>query len=176
MSSFSFTVTTRDGKSEKFNPAKITAAILKAGEETKEFGMQEAENITLDVTNLLMSGGKSDYTVEEIQDFVEQELMDSKFRKTAKAFIIYRDQHHRLRHIVSSASVDLVDQYLSQMDWRVNENSNMGFSLQGLNSYISAEVSKTYWLGKIYPSSIRKSHYNGDFHIHDLGYISAVVS
>jgi len=51
-------------------------------------------------------------------------------------------------------------------------NSNMTFSLQGLNNYISSEISKVYWLNKIYPQEIREAYLNGDFHIHDLGLLS----
>ncbi|HDY71273.1 MAG TPA: ribonucleoside triphosphate reductase [Nitrospirae bacterium] len=68
--------------------------------------------------------------------------------------------------------MDLVDQYLKQIDWKVNENSNMAFSLQGLNNYISSEVSSLYWLNKIYPPEIKNAHLNGDFHIHDLNILS----
>ena len=67
---------------------------------------------------------------------------------------------------------DIYDQYLEKIDWQVNENSNMNFSLQGLNNYLSSEISKTYWLNKIYPPQIRQPHFNGDFHIHDLGQLS----
>ena len=87
-------------------------------------------------------------TVEQMQDAVEDTLLRSPYKKTAKAYIIYRDQHQKLREIAASAHVDLIDQYLLKLDWRVNENSNMGYSLQGLNNYISSEVSKTYWLNK----------------------------
>ena len=92
--------------------------------------------------------------------------------QTAKAYIIYRDQHARIREIVSSADVDLIDRYLDRADWQVNENSNMAYSLQGLNNYVSSEVSKVYWLNKIYPPEIRQAHAEGDFHIHDLGILS----
>ena len=111
-------------------------------------------------------------TVEEIQDIVEEVLMASPYRKTAKAYIIYREQHARIREIISKADTDLVDQYLNKIDWEVNENSNMSFSLQGLNSYISSKISRVYWLSKIYPEEIRKAHIEGDFHIHDLGILS----
>jgi len=68
--------------------------------------------------------------------------------------------------------VDLVDQYLKKMDWKIHENSNMDYSLQGLNNYISSEVSKVYWLNEIYSPEIRKAHTEGDFHIHDLSLLS----
>ena len=111
-------------------------------------------------------------SVEDIQDIVEDALIDSKFKKTAKAYIIYRDQHKKLREITSNAHVDLIDKYLENLDWKVNENSNMGYSLQGLNNYVSAEITKTYWLDKIYTSKIGKAHKEGDLHIHDLNLLS----
>jgi len=75
-------------------------------------------------------------------------------------------------HSTTNRMVSLVDNYLRKADWKVRENSNMSFSLQGLNNYISSEVIKEYWLYKIYPEEIRKAHVNGDFHIHDLGMLS----
>ncbi len=70
------------------------------------------------------------------------------------------------------ANVNLVDSYLKQLDWKVNENSNMSYSIQGLNNYIASEISKQYWLNKIYPTEIKNAHVNGDIHIHDLNIIS----
>ena len=70
------------------------------------------------------------------------------------------------------ANINLIDNYLRQIDWKVNENSNMAYSIQGLNNYISSEISKQYWLNKIYPVEIKNAHLNGDIHIHDLNIIS----
>jgi len=111
-------------------------------------------------------------TVEEVQDIVEEVLLDTLHRRTAKAYIIYRDQHARFREITNKMEVDLVDQYLKKIDWKIHENSNMDYSLQGLNNYISSEVSKVYWLNEIYSPEIRKAHIEGDFHIHDLSLLS----
>ena len=77
-----------------------------------------------------------------------------------------------MREITSNAHVDLIDKYLENLDWKVNENSNMGYSLQGLNNYVSAEITKTYWLDKIYTSKIGQAHKEGDLHIHDLNLLS----
>ncbi|MBE3551096.1 MAG: ribonucleoside triphosphate reductase [Brockia lithotrophica] len=66
----------------------------------------------------------------------------------------------------------LVEDYLTRNDWRVHENSNMNYSLQGLNNHITQEVTKWYWLHEVYTPEIRKSHEEGDFHIHDLGSLS----
>ena len=70
------------------------------------------------------------------------------------------------------SNITLVDNYLKQLDWQVNENSNMSYSIQGLNNYIASEISKNYWLNKIYPADIKNAHINGDIHIHDLNIIS----
>ena len=81
-------------------------------------------------------------------------------------FISYNEEYK------NSANIALVDSYLKQLDWKVNENSNMSYSIQGLNNYIASEISKEYWLNKIYPTEIKNAHLNGDIHIHDLNIIS----
>jgi anaerobic ribonucleoside-triphosphate reductase len=163
----------RDGRLVKFNAEKITNAIAKAGAATGEFDHAEARKLTIKVLNLTenLFNGKV-LSVEEIQDIVEEVLLQTTYRKTAKSYIIYRDQHSRLRDIANKMEVDLVDQYLNKADWKINENSNMDYSLQGLNNYISSEVSKVYWLNEIYSPEIRKAHNDGDFHIHDLSLLS----
>lgn len=163
----------RDGTIQDFDSQKILDAIRKAGEATGEFGEVVARNLTMRVVNIahqMMTNRAPN--VEEIQDIVEEVLLTSPYRKTSKAYIIYRDQHAKIREITSASQVGMVDQYLDRLDWKVNENSNMSYSLQGLNNYISTEVTKIYWLNKIYPPEIRDAHQNGDFHIHDLGLLS----
>ena len=81
-------------------------------------------------------------------------------------FISYNEEYK------NSANIALVDNYLKQLDWKVNENSNMSYSIQGLNNYIASEISKEYWLNKIYPAEVKNAHLNGDIHIHDLNIIS----
>ena len=163
----------RDGRTVKFDRKKIEKAIEKAGLETGEFDAKTAKELTEKVLTVLEARNQKQLPdVEDIQDIVEDILIDSKFKKTAKAYIIYRDQHKKLREITSNAHVDLIDQYIGNLDWKVNENSNMGYSLQGLNNYVSAEVTKTYWLDKIYTSKIGQAHKEGDLHIHDLNLLS----
>ncbi len=163
----------RDGRIVPFDLKRIENAICKAGRATGEFDEEVAKKLTLRVVNLAhdIIGNKTP-SVEEIQDIVEDVLLMSPYKKTAKAYIIYRDQHARMREIVSKANNNLVDEYLNRLDWQVNENSNMSFSLQGLNNYISSEISKVYWLNRIYPKEIREAHIQGDFHIHDLNILS----
>ena len=163
----------RDGRTAKFDRKKIEKAIEKAGLETGEFDAAQAVELTDKVLGVLETRNQKRLpSVEDIQDIVEDALIESKFKKTAKAYIIYRDQHKKLREITSNAHVDLIDKYLENLDWKVNENSNMGYSLQGLNNYVSAEITKTYWLDKIYTSKIGQAHKEGDLHIHDLNLLS----
>ena len=163
----------RDGRTAKFDRKKIEKAIEKAGLETGEFDAAQAVELTDKVLGVLETRNQKRLpSVEDIQDIVEDALIDSKFKKTAKAYIIYRDQHKKLREITSNIHVDLIDKYLKNLDWKVNENSNMGYSLQGLNNYVSAEITKTYWLDKIYTSKIGQAHKEGDLHIHDLNLLS----
>lgn len=163
----------RNGNIVHFDKFKIAKAILQAGQATGEYNEEIADKLTLRVLNLAQQVIQSDIPeVEQIQDIVEEVLLASPYKRTAKAYIIYRDQHSRIRELVSTAGVRLIDQYLEKLDWQVNENSNMAYSLQGLNNYIASEVSRTYWLNKIYPPEIRAAHVEGDLHIHDLGQLS----
>ncbi|MBW2193639.1 MAG: ribonucleoside triphosphate reductase [Deltaproteobacteria bacterium] len=163
----------RDGRIVEFDSPKITAAIAQAGKATGEFEEREAKKLTLRVITLaheLRLGPSPE--VEEVQDIVERVLLDSPFYKTAKAYIIYREQHAQIRKISTKASIDLVEHYLDKLDWKIKENSNMCYSLQGLNNYISSDVTSEYWLNSIYPPEIRSAHTNGDLHIHDLSLLS----
>jgi anaerobic ribonucleoside-triphosphate reductase len=163
----------RDGRIVEFDSSKITAAISKAGQATGEFSDREARKLTLRVLTLaheLRLGPLPE--VEEIQDIVEHVLLESPYHVTAKAYILYREQHAQIRSITTKANVDLVDHYIQKMDWRIKENSNMSYSLQGLNNYISSDVTSEYWLNKIYPPEIRRAHKEGDIHIHDLSLLS----
>jgi ribonucleoside-triphosphate reductase len=167
------TIIKRDGSEVSFDKDKISNAIAKAGIATTEFGIYEAEQLALKTIALLQrTVGKRTPSVEDVQDAVEKTLMASKYKKTAKAFIVYRAQHAEMRAFAIAASLGLVDSYIGNLDWQVKENSNMGYSLQGLNNYIFSETSKTYWLNKIYPKEVRDAYEQGDMHIHDLGTLS----
>lgn len=163
----------RDGRVADFDSSKISDAIAKAGLATGEFDEREAKKLTLKVMTLardLRLGICPD--VEEIQDIVERVLLDSPFYKTAKSYIIYREQHNQIRKITIREHVELMDSYIRKMDWKVKENSNMSYSLQGLNNYISSDITAEYWLNCIYPPEVRNAHNRGDLHIHDLSLLS----
>jgi ribonucleoside-triphosphate reductase (formate) len=159
----------RDGTEVEFEPKKIISAITKAGEATEQYTAKVANRLAWRVMNRAMRELEALPTVEQIQNSVEDVLMSSKYKNAAKAYILYRRQHAEIRDIEDAANVSLVDAYLDKMDWQVKENSNMGYSVQGLNNYIFSEVSKVYWLNKIYPREVRAAHEKGDVHIHDIG-------
>lgn len=166
-------VVKRDGRLVDFDKEKIVNAILKAGEATGEFKQETALKLAnRSIERIEALDHTAPPTVEEIQDCVENTLLFSPYKRAAKAYIIYREQHARIREIKNESDIDLIDDYINQMDWRVKENSNMGYSLQGLNNYMAGKISATYWLHKIYPKEIGDAHINGDMHIHDLSNIS----
>jgi len=162
----------RNGETVPFDSTKITTAILKAGRATGEFADDTARHLTLRVMSVAQTMLPDLPSVEEIQDVVEEILLASPFKHTAKAYILYRDQHARIREMAAQADMELIDRYLERLDWKVKENSNMAYSLQGLNNYVSSEISKIYWLNKIYIPEIREAHSAGDLHLHDLGSLS----
>ncbi len=171
-------VVKRDGKIVDFNSDKITNAITKAANVTKEFDRATAKTLTekvVELTQELVAQKRENLkaaSIEEIQDIVESILLSSDYKKTAKSYVLYREQQAKLRDFTENANINMVDEYLQRLDWEVNENSNMSYSIQGLNNYISSHISKSYWLNKIYPAEIREAHTKGDIHVHDLNMLS----
>jgi ribonucleoside-triphosphate reductase len=162
----------RDSKLEHFDPERITEAIWKAARSVGGKDKEQAKRICDEVVTILNKqyGEDGVPTVEEIQDLVERRLIENGNASTAKAYILYRKQHNDMRELAALlSSADLVDQYLEVEDWRVKENSNMSYSLQGLNNYLSSTVIAKYWISRIYPQKIADAHFSGDLHIHDLG-------
>ena len=163
----------RDGRTVPFDVGKITSAILKAGQATGEFGKEMAATSMRRVVVLLeVLYPHGIPNVEQIQDLVEEVLLTSPYKKTAKAYIVYREQHTRLRELTAKASIDLIDRYLDESDWKVRENSNMSYSLQGLNNFISSDTIQLYWLNRVYPREVRDAHLGGDLYIHDTGILA----
>ncbi|WP_269539037.1 ribonucleoside triphosphate reductase [Cerasicoccus fimbriatus] len=163
----------RDGSKATFEPMRIVDAVAKAGEATGEFSRDVAMQLAIQIVNRFTEAIKAHApTVELVQDLAEDVLIESRYRKTAKAFIIYREQHARRRAIRNQTKTEIVEQYLKKLDWQVRENSNMAYSLQGLNNYISSGISKSFWMSEVYPPEIGEAHDNGDFHIHDTNQLS----
>ena len=161
----------RNGKIVNFEKEKIVNALFNAGEAVGKKDMKKAEELADKVVKIL----KKDFstkipTIENVQDIVEKVLIEEGDAKTAKAYVLYREQHKNIRETVKLLrDITIVDDYLKQLDWRVRENSNMAYSLQGLNVHITNTVISNYWLNNIYPQEVREAHLKGDYHIHDLG-------
>jgi len=162
----------RDGLIVDFDQEKITKVIFKALTATDQGDGKKSKKISDKITVLLNRRFKKDEipTVEEIQDITEEVLILEDLVKTAKAYILYREKRREIREAVdvSEQAVDRIDEYLEKLDWEVNENANMAFSLQGLNRYGVNYIVKKYWLNKIYTEEIREANKSGDYHIHDL--------
>lgn len=169
----------RDGSVQAFDRKRIENAIFAAARAVNSgAGRSWAEMTSYSVLGLLAQrceeAGISTPNVEQIQDIVEEVLSKSDHFDIAKAYILYRQQRHDLRtgkRIILDGE-KLVDDYLQEADWRVSENSNLNYSLQGLNFYIASSIAAQYWLNKVYPPEVRDAHTSGALHLHDLGNLS----
>ncbi|MGX5724843.1 ribonucleoside triphosphate reductase [Metapseudomonas otitidis] len=158
----------RDGSEVPFDASKIERAIAAAGEASGQFGVSEARALTEAVLARLLEYRTLD--VEQVQDRVERVLMEAGYYETARAYIVYRERHGRLRRdrkqlIDVAASMN---EYLSREDWRVQANANQGYSLGGLILNVSGKVTANYWLDEVYGPEIGRAHREADLHIHDL--------
>ncbi|MDO8516598.1 MAG: ribonucleoside triphosphate reductase [Nanoarchaeota archaeon] len=166
----------RDGSVVLFQKEKIAEAVWRAAKAVGGQDKEKAEHIADLVSQKLgLKYGETGIPeVEEVQDLVEKMLIEEGHAKTAKAYILYRKSHEELRNVKGLFdTIEVVDDYVGLNDWMVKENSNMGFSLQGLNNYIATKIITNYWMRRIYPEAIRKAHENVDLHIHDLGTLGA---
>ena len=167
----------RDGRIVPFEADKITRAVEKAIQAAGGGDIERAVKVSQQVVSILeiTCRGLRVPDVEEIQDLVEKVLIENGYSDIAKAYILYREQHTQMRRMQAlfTGAEEMVDKYLNESDWRTKENSNMSYSLQGLNNYISADIITQYWMSKIYSPEIREAHTSGDFHIHDLGILGA---
>jgi ribonucleoside-triphosphate reductase (formate) len=175
----------RDGKIAPYSRSRIEQAILRAMEAASEKNSSETEKLeracrlTASVEKKLRAGfagrhRNSAPAVEEIQDLVETALIEAGEAAVAKAYILYRARHEAIRD-TRKLLLDIdrtMDGYLSQSDWRVNENANVNFSLGGLILHNSGTITANYWLKNIYPEAVSRAHRDGDFHIHDLSMFS----
>ncbi len=166
----------RDGSVVLFQQEKITEAIWKAVKSVGGTDKEKSKYLSDLIINKLNDkyGEMGVPGVEEVQDLVEKTLIEEGHAKVAKSYILYRKSHEELRTVRGLFdTIEVVEDYVGLNDWMIKENSNMGFSLQGLNNYIATKIVSNYWMRRIYPEAIRKSHENGDLHIHDLGTLGA---
>ena len=165
----------RDGSRAVFDGDKIRLAIVRAGQSAGEFGDEESERLTAEVLKVLACKFQQSVPgIEQIQDIVEQSLITAGHLQTARAYIVYREQHRKLRQdrrtLVDVAGS--VNEYLDQQDWRVHANANQGYSLGGLILNVSGKMVANYWLNHVYPPAVGEAHREGDLHVHDLDMLS----
>ena len=164
----------RDGRIVEFDPERIVIAIGKALKAAGTANDKVARNVARHVVDELVAKGYDAPDmipdVDLIQDLVEHALITRGLPQAAKLYILYRASHDKLREgrKLMMDVQDLVSSYLGQEDWRVNENSNSGYSYASLLNHVSGAVIANYTLANIYPKEIAEAHQSGDFHLHDL--------
>lgn len=167
------TIKKRTGDIVKFNAQKITDAIKKANMESidETFSKEQLSTITNNVIkslkNLKTPG------VEQIQDAVEKVLIAGNFASTAKAYILYRAEHTKLRQ----AKADLMDIYNELTFTKAKdadikrENANIDAdTAMGTMLKYGSEGSKYFITSNILPKDIAVAHIDGDIHIHDMDF------
>ena len=168
-------ITKRDGRKVEFDKSKIEQAVVKAAlaEQMDDISANNlGKRIAQSVAKSLENEGKAFVDIESVQDEVEEALMQ-KHPSIAKAYILYRHKKAKLRRVKAGAGVALIEDYLGGQEWRIRENSNMAFSLQGLNNHIASDITAEYWLNSVYDERIRNAHISGDMHICDLSQLSS---
>ncbi len=176
LSTLPLRVRKRDGVEVRFDASKIESAIQRAGQASGEFGAPEASLLTAQVVKVLAHRYGADRLpdIEGIQDVVEQTLISANHFETARSYIVYREQHKKLRDDRRTL-VDVggsINEYLDRSDWRVAANANQGYSLGGLILNTSGKMIANYWLSHVYPPEVGQAHRDGDIHIHDLDMLS----
>ncbi|MBQ3195875.1 MAG: ribonucleoside triphosphate reductase [Clostridia bacterium] len=171
-----YQVMKRNGKTVDFELSKIAAAIAKAFDAKEiNYNRDTIDFLALKVTADFQPKIKDNLiTVEDIQDSVESVLVQAGYAEVAKAYILYRRQHEKLRNI-DSTILDykmVVDNYLKINDWRVKENSTVTYSVGGLILSNSGAITANYWLSEIYDDEIANAHRNADIHLHDLSMLT----
>ena len=151
----------RDGGIKPFDASKIAQALERAAAVTGEFDAAESQRLTqyLVCPKIKVQGHVAPH-IEQIQDAVEAALFDAGYPKTLRAYIVYREQHKKLRNDRKTL-VDVessMNEYLQQLDWRVNANANQGYSLGGLILNVSGKVIANYWLNHVYPPEVGAAH------------------
>ncbi len=169
----------RNGSNAAFDASKIENAVAKAFMATGEIEARDISTMARAV-ELMVEGSLRDNdirvpTVEGIQDTVENMLIRCGYAKTAKAYILYRDQHKKIRD-TKSTLLDykkLVDGYIgAEKDWRVKENSTVTLSVGGLILSNSGAITANYWLSEVYDEEIAEAHRKCFMHIHDLSMLT----
>lgn len=171
-----YKVRKRNGKVVNFEITNISNAMKKAFEASeKNYDDDMIDFLAIKVTSDFENKVKDNIiSVEDIQDSVESVLIKGDYVDVAKAYILYRNLHEKLRNVKSTVLdyKNVVDSYLKVEDWRVKENSTVTYSVGGLILNNSGAITANYWLSEIYDKEIADCHRNCDFHLHDLSMLT----
>lgn len=171
-----YKVRKREGKIVPFDTIKIKEAIIKAFEaENKKYDESVIDFLVLKVTADFEPKIKENIiSVEDIQDSVEAVLIKADYTEVAKAYILYRRLHDKMRNMKSTILdyKDVVNSYVNVTDWRVKENSTVTYSVGGLILSNSGAITANYWLSEVYDDEIANAHRSCDIHLHDLSMLT----
>ena len=165
----------RDGRLVDYDIGKIENAIAKAMIALGDGEIKDCKKMAkITELNLVEKFEDKVPSVEDVQDIVENVLMTNGYENVAKAYIIYRKDHEKVRHIHETVMdyKSTVDKYLNLADWRVKENSTVTYSVGGLILSNSGAITANYWLSEVYDKEIEQAHKNADIHIHDLSMLT----
>ncbi len=171
-----YNVKKRTGKIVNFELSKISQAIKLAFDaQEKQYNQEIIDFLALKVTANFEPKIKDGLiAVEDIQDSVENVLVQAGYSDVAKAYILYRRQHEKIRNMKNTILdyKEIVNDYLGNNDWRVKENATVTYSGGGLILSNSGAITANYWLSEVYDDEIANAHRNADIHIHDLSMLT----
>ncbi|MBE5736146.1 MAG: ribonucleoside triphosphate reductase [Clostridiales bacterium] len=165
----------RDGRLADYDISKIENAIAKAMIALGDGEIKDCKKMArITELNLMEKFEDKVPSVEDVQDEVENVLMTNGYENVAKAYILYRRDHEKVRNIQDTVMdyKQTVDKYLNLADWRVKENSTVTYSVGGLILSNSGAITANYWLSEVYDKEIEQAHKNADIHIHDLSMLT----
>ena len=171
-----YKVRKRTGKVVSFDIQKIKSAIIKAFDSVnKNYDENVIDFLALKVTSEFDSKINDNIiNVEDIQDIVEETLSKAGYTEVAKAYILYRKLHEKMRNMKSTLLdyKEVVNSYVNVTDWRVKENSTVTYSVGGLILSNSGAITANYWLSEVYDEEIANAHKSAAIHIHDLSMLT----
>ena len=164
----------RNGVEAVYDENKIVTAIKKANgsvTEKDQLTDDQINSIAASITEVIKNGTRT-YTVEEVQDMVEENISSLGAYKLAKNYIVYRYQHQLDRE--SKTFLDKIGSILNANNEEIQqENANKNPTiLPTQRDYIAGEVSKWYANERIFPKELVRAHEDGIIHIHDMDYAS----
>lgn len=163
----------RDGRAVKFDPQKITDAILNAAKAVGGHDHIMAYAITIQILEYLeVHFGNGSFSVEDVQDAVEKILIENGHAKTSKAYILYRAERTRIRE----GKTDLMDTVADILVETDRENANISNSPSAKMLQIASAASRAYYLNRLIPEDLSLAHRRGDYHIHDLDFYGKTLT